>query len=56
MEYHIGDMDAARLLRQGRLTPPRRRLPTPFRPVLPYEPGSPLLSDLVIEMRKEKKT
>ncbi len=44
------------MIRQGRLTPPRRRLPTPFRPVLPYEPGSPLLSDLVIEMRKEKKT
>lgn len=41
------------LIREGRLIPPRRRLTTPFRPVLPYEPGSRLLSDIVIEQRKK---
>lgn len=40
-----------RLIRQGRVRPARGggRLP---RPVLPYKPGSKLLSDIVIEDRK----
>lgn len=42
------------MIRQGRLIPPRRRMTSAFRPVLPYEPGSKLLSDLVIEQRKKK--
>ncbi|MDQ3401080.1 MAG: type II toxin-antitoxin system prevent-host-death family antitoxin [Chloroflexota bacterium] len=40
------------LIRQGRLIPPRRPMRLP-RPVLPYEPGSKLLSDAVIDQRKK---
>lgn len=41
-----------RLIREGRLIPPRAggRMP---RPVIPYRPGSRLLSDVVIEQRRE---
>lgn len=38
------------LIREGRLIPPRRPLRLP-RPVIPYEPGSKLLSDAVINQR-----
>ena len=41
------------MIRQGRLIPPRRRMTRPFRPVIPYEPGSKLLSDAVIEQRQK---
>lgn len=40
------------MIRQGRLIPPRRPMRLP-KPVIPYEPGSKLLSDLVIELRKK---
>lgn len=39
------------LIREGRLIPPRRPLRLP-RPVIPYEPGSKLLSDAVSDQRR----
>lgn len=41
------------MIREGRLIPPRRRMTLPFRAVIPYEPGSKLLSDAVIEQRRK---
>lgn len=40
------------MIREGRLIPPRRPLRLP-KPVIPYEPGSKLLSDAVIEQRRK---
>ena len=40
------------MIREGRLIPPRQRTTRLPRPVLPYKPGSRLLSDIVIEQRK----